>query len=118
MEQGCKTAKQKMFSIHGLKRKRNKLLILLDSLLESLSGLYLVEIVTANIFKSIRWVLPSTKGMAFVLIVCKILHRWALKKRSAHPQVIPDILGWLFVVYPLCSVSCFSLLPEVLVTSP
>lgn len=77
-EQGCKTAKQKMFSIHVLKRKRKKLLILRDSLLESLGGLYLVEIVTANTFKSIRWVLPSTKGMAFVLIVCKILHRWAL----------------------------------------
>lgn len=70
-EEGCKTAKQKIFSIHVLKRKRNKLLILQDSLLESLGGLYLIEIVTAKTIKNIRWVLPSTKAMVFVFIVCK-----------------------------------------------
>lgn len=77
-----------------------------------------METVTANTFKNIRWVLSSTKGMAFVLIVCKILHLCALKERSAHPEVLPANLRWRSVVYPLCSVSFFSLLSGVLVTSP
>lgn len=95
-----------MFSIHELKRKRNKLLILRDSFLESLGGYYLVEILTANTFKSTRWVLPSTKGLAFVLIVCKIFHRWVLKKKECTScyfgmavRRLPALLGKLLFFF-------------------